>query len=153
LIKRKILLGLSYAVIWYGIVSFIYQFGLEFPVSWSQTILENNTQSDFIKILSIRALWAIEFASYVLWAAIPLSYFVVKFYPVLSLKAVVQISSIAVIALSIMLLAILPRFVPFYFALAYVIICFIFILFGCVKCTQYITNKSWQGREKAAPHI
>jgi hypothetical protein len=140
LIKHKILLGLSYAAIWFGVISFIYQFGFEFPMSWTQSILERNDQSDFVKILSIRALWAIEFAMHILFAAIPSSVLIVKYSPEISFKTVAQISTVTLLALSVMLLAVLPKFVPFYFALSYVIISFVFILFGCVRCARYITR-------------
>lgn len=140
LIKSKIIFGLVYALIWFSVISVIYQFGFEFPMVWIQSILESTSYSDFVKILSLRLLWASEFALHVFLAAIPSSYLIVRFFPDASLRLVTQISVIAIVVLSIILLAVIPKYIPLYFAVTYVIVCFIFILYGCVKCAQYITS-------------
>ncbi len=139
--KHNLLLGFSYAAIWFGLTTLIFQFGFEFPMSWTQSILENPHLSESLKILSIRALWSVEFALHILLAAIPSSYLIVKFSTDISFKTIAKTSLISLVFLSAFLLAVMPKYVPFYFALLYVTISFVYILYGCVRCMRYITSQ------------
>jgi len=140
LMNRIFMFGVSYALIWFTLITLISIIGLEFPLSWTMGILESKAYSEDLKIFGVRALWAFEFILYVFIASIPTAYMIQKFYPDKSNIDILKVCSVALLLLSLFLVAALPRFVPVYFSASYIVFCFIGCLLFSVACVENITS-------------
>lgn len=139
-IKFYVAVGLLYGALWLAIVSLFEIAGLLVPVSWFEAIIFAEHLSDPVKIFLIRSIWVIEFAIHLLASAMVVACIIVRWFPSIAVISIVSISAIAVVFTSPLWFIILPRFVPIYFSVPYVVLLFPTLLYMTVTALRKIKS-------------
>jgi len=140
--KRQILFGIAYGVLWFSIISLIFHFEYGFPVlDWMKMRMDEGVYPVETLMIGVRVLWAIEFVLHVLLAAMPIGFLITKYYKSASRVDLLKISTICIIVMGIFIFTAIPRYIPLYIVLAVQISSFILCLFGSVWFSKYITRR------------
>ena len=116
--------------------------GVVVPLSWIHAILGAENLSEGTRILLIRLLWAVEFAIHVSAAALVLGVVIAKWYRGAGKLALLGMAVVAVESFALVLYMSLPRYVPIFFSLPYVLLLFPAALYLAVAAIQHITMAS-----------
>jgi len=140
--KRQILFGIAYGVLWFSIISLIFHFEYGFPVlDWMKKRMDEGVYPVETLMIGVRVFWAVEFVLHVLLAAMPIGFLITKYYKSASRVDLLNISTICIIVMGIFIFTAIPRYIPLYIVLAVQISSFILCLFGSVWFSKYITRR------------
>ena len=143
--------GLIYGSLWLAIVQLASLSGAVVPLSWIHAIVGAENLSDGTRILLIRLLWAVEFAVHVFAAAFVVGILVVKWYRNAAKLALLSIAGVALVSFAVAWYMSLPRYVPIYVSLPYVLLLFPIALYLAVATIKHITKASTGRGENSGP--
>ena len=142
LIAFIIAVGFLYGASWFVVVYFASWAGLVVPMSWIEAIILVERLSEGTQIFLIRSLWAAEFAIHLFASAILVAWIIVRFHTNAGVKTIVAISLIAIISTAPLWFIYLPRYVPIFFSIPYIVVLFAALLLLAVVAIRHITKPS-----------